>query len=144
MANNFAGYLIGQSKNGVLSKLPLEYIELGSYDSTPNQREEIKAERDDNTRDLIRVTAGGRKSAIHFKTRPNLTLDEKIAFTTWFTSRESNTDERKINLTFWNDEENAYKTGDFYRPNMKFPILRIEESTNNIIYDSLEIDLIEY
>lgn len=134
----FAGYLL-KSGNDVF---PMKYIEASSWDSTPDQREEIKAERDDNTRALIRVTAQGKKSVIHFKTRPNLTNAEKMAILNWFTSHETNAIERKITLTFWNEETNDYDTGDFYRPNMKYPIKKIEGT--NIIYDAFEFDLIEY
>lgn len=138
MATNFAGYLLASGNDA----LPLQYIDWNSYDSNPDQREEIKAERDDNTRNLIRVTASGRKTAIHFKTRENLNLEEKIAFQTWFYNHETDHNERKIPLTFWNEETNAYDSGDFYRPNMKFPIKKIEG--NNIIYGAMEFDLIEY
>lgn len=143
----FAGYLIKSGDD----RFPHEYIELGSYDCTPDQREEIKAERDDNTRKLIRVTAPGMKTAIHFKTRDNLTLAEKEAIRLFFYNHEAGesgetTDlahqQRKIPLTFWNDDTGDYDSGYFYRPNMKFPIKRIEG--NNIIYGALEIDLIEY
>ena len=139
----FAGYLL-KSGNNIF---PHKYIELGSYDVTPDQREEIKAERDDNTRDLIRVTADGMKTAIHFKTRDNLTLAEVTEIRNFFYNNESNHKERKIALTFWNpDPYNAaqpdYDNGQFYRPNLKFPIKRIEG--NNIIHGALEIDLIEY
>ena len=141
----FAGYLL-KSGNDVF---PHQYIELGSYESTPDQREEIKAERDDNSRDLIRVTAAGMKTSIHFKTRDNLTYTEKEAICNWFYSHETDHKERKISITFWNDDPyNAttrtadYETAYFYRPNLKFSIKRIEG--NNIIYGALEIDLIEY
>jgi hypothetical protein len=134
----FEGYLL-KSGNDIF---PHKYIEYSSWESTPNQREEIKAYRDDNTRDLTRVTAAGRKTAIAFKTRDSLTLDEKIEIQTFFTSHETDAAERKIPLTFWNDEDNEYKTGYFYRPNLKFPIKSI--SGNSIVYGSVQIDLVEY
>ena len=134
----FEGYLL-KSGNDIF---PHKYIEFSSWESTPNQREEIKAYRDDNTRNLTRVTAAGRKTAIAFKTRDNLTLDEKKEIQKFFTDHETNKAERKLPLTFWNDEDNTYKTGYFYRPNLKFPIKSI--SGNNIVYGSVQIDLVEY
>lgn len=134
----FEGYLL-KSGNDIF---PHKYIEYSSWDSTPNQREEIKAYRDDNTRDLTRVTAAGRKTAIAFKTRDSLTLEEKMEIQNFFTSHETNAAERKIPLTFWNDESNSYVTSDFYRPNIKFPIKSI--SGNSIVYGSIQIDLVEY
>lgn len=143
----FAGYLL-RSGNDIL---PNEYINLSSYDSSPNQREEIKAERDDNTRNLIRVTASGMKTAIHFKTRDNMHLAEKTAFMTWLSTHYTDSTQRRISpLTYWDDEAGAYVTstaagdggGGFYVANFKFPIKKI--TNNDIIYGSVDIDLIEY
>ena len=146
----FAGYLLKSGND----ELPNKYIDWNSYDSSPYQREEIKAERDDNTRDLIRVTAPGTKTAIHFKTRDGMHLAEKEAFITWLSSHYVNSDagrlQRRISpLTYWNDETSAYVTstasgnhGGFYVANFKFPIKHITE--NDIIYGSVDIDLIEY
>ena len=95
----FEGYLF-RSTSG---PFPNEYIQFSSWQTTPNQREEIKAYRDDNTRNLTRVTAAGRKTAIQFKTRPHLHLAEKQAIQDFFYTNETNHDERKIPITFWND-----------------------------------------
>lgn len=142
-ATDFAGYLL---RTGTLSTMgnifPHEYMQVDSWDSTPNQREEIKAYRDDNTRNLTRVTAEGKKSVFSFKTRKSLDLAEKIAIQTFFTSAESDATQRKIHLVYWNDEDNIYKEGDFYRPDTHFPIKRIEE--DNIIYNELQLDFVEY
>ena len=134
----FAGYLL-KSGNDIF---PDKYIEFGSWESTPDQREEIKAYRDDNTRNLTRVTTAGRKSVFSFKTRDNLHLADKEIIQNFFTSHETNATERKVSLTFWNEETNSYDTGYFYRPNMKFPIKRITSS--DIIYGSLQFDFVEY
>ena len=134
----FGGYLL-KSGNDIF---PHKYIQLSSWQTTPNQREEIKAYRDDNTRDLTRVTAAGRKTAIQFKTRPHLHLLEKQEIQDFFVNHEINHDERKLPLTFWNDESNSYKTGYFYRPNMSFTIEKVLE--NDIIYAEFTFDLVEY
>ena len=143
MPSPFRGYLI----KAVLSDevLPLHFIEWDSYKATPNQREEIKAYRDDNTRDLTRVTAEGKKSVIEFKLRP-MWLEEKIMFQGWLGGGIADTQEaheqRKIQLEFWDDEENAYKTGYFYVPNIEYSILRITE--DSIRYKEITIKFIEY
>ena len=137
---NFAGYLLKATSTGAV--FPNQYIKYDSWNSTPNNREEIKAYRDENTRDLTRVTAAGRKSALQFATRDNLHLADKEAIQSFFTSAESDVDQRQISLEFWNDEDNTYKTGVFYRPNTQFKIKKITDS--DIIYDSITIDLVEY
>lgn len=140
----FEGYLFASCDSNFRVKLPFpnKYIQYSSWSSTPNQREEIKAYRDDNTRNLTRVTAAGKKSVFSFKVRSNLHLSEKTEIQEFFTSAEIDHEQRKINLRFWDDENNVYRTGTFYRPNMQFPIVKITE--DDIIYGELTIECIEY
>lgn len=138
--SDWRGYFIKATSTGQI--FPNEYIAWESYESEPNHREEIKAYRDDNTRDLTRVTAEGTKTSLAFTTRANLHLEDKIAIQDFFTDAESNHLERKINLEYWNDEDNTYHTADFYRPDIKFQIKKI--TSNDIIYKELKLDLIEY
>lgn len=139
MANNWNGYLIKATKTSAI--FPSKYIALGSYEALPNVREEIKAYRDENTRNLTRVTAKGHKSSLKFVIRP-LHLNEKMEVQKFFTDAESDKNQRKIQLQYWNDEENAYKTSYFYRPDITFKIYKI--SKKDIIYDAFEVELIEY
>ena len=142
MSTSFAGYLFKTSIGTTEVIFPLKYIAFETWETTPNQREEIKAYRDDNTRNLTRVTAAGRKSKISFSIRDGISLEQKIEIQKFFTDHETSADERKIQITYWNDEENAYKTGYFYRPNMTFKISHITDTT--IYYKSFKIELIEY
>ena len=139
---SWQGYLIKKTVNGQDVIFPHQYIALDSWDSTPNQREEIKAYRDDNTRDLTRITAQGKKSVFKFKTRNYLHLAEKQEIQNFFTSSESDPNQRRITLTIWNEENNDYMTADFYRPNMKFEIYKISQT--DIIYKEFQFELIQY
>lgn len=140
---NFEGYLFAtlNSDGNIKEKFPSEYIALETWSSTPNQREELKADRDDNTRDLIRVTAQGKKSVFSFTTRKGLHLSDKKRIQKFFTDAETNSSQRNVSLRYWNEEENRYKDGSFYRPNMTFPIHKITET--DIIYKELKFELIE-
>lgn len=140
MANNFQGYLFKAVATN--TPFPNRYIEFKTWSSTPKQREEIKAYRDDNTRALTRVTASGKKSVFSFNVRQGLHLEDKIALLKFFTDAETSAVERKIQLQYWNEESNNYDTGYFYRPNMPFKIIRIEN--DDIIYDTLKLEFIEY
>ena len=144
--SNFKGYLfkktVTQGTTSVDVPFPNKYIALNSWSSTPNQREEIKAYRDDNSRNLTRVTAQGKKSKFSFKTRKNLRLAEKQEIQQFFTSSEVDANQRKIQLTYWNDDDNQYKTGYFYRPNMDFKIIKI--TNDNIFYDEMSFEFVEY
>jgi hypothetical protein len=140
----FEGYLLAVCGTDFTPKrvFPNKYIQYNSWSSTPNQREEIKAYRDDNTRNLTRITAAGKKSVFSFKVRSPLHLDDKIEIQRFFTDFELDKEQRKVNLRFWDDEHNTYKTGTFYRPNMQFPIMKITD--DDIIYGELTIECIEY
>jgi fructose-1,6-bisphosphatase len=140
----FEGYLFAACDANFrpVAVFPNKYIQYNSWSSTPNQREEIKAYRDDNTRNLTRITAAGKKSVFSFKVRSSLHLEDKIEIQAFFTNNELDHEQRKINLKFWDDENNEYKTGTFYRPNMPFPIIKITD--DDIIYGELTIECIEY
>lgn len=142
-APTFRGYLIKAVKTDAI--LPLKFIQWDSYKITPNQREEIKAYRDDNTRDLTRVTASGKKTAIEFKLRA-MWLEDMMEFQGWLGDGMEDTQEaheqRKIQLEIYDTEENVYKTGYFYVPNMDYTILRITD--DSIKYKEQTIKFIEY
>lgn len=147
MATNWNGYLLKAVKTNKI--FPDKYINIESWDSTPKQREELKAYRDDNTRSLTRVTADGMKSKFAFKTRNNLSLEDKIAIQKFFTDameEETNPTEakkqRKVELQYWDDDANKYSKGTFYIPNMNFPIRKITDDT--IYYGELTFSFVEY
>ena len=134
------GYFLKAVNSGEI--FPNKYIDWSSWSATPEQREEIVAYRDDNSRDLHRVTAQGKKSVFSFNTRANLQLADKIKILKFFTDNEVIPAERKIQLEYWNDATSEYKTGYFYRPNMQFKIIKMTK--DNLWYDSMTIELIEY
>lgn len=134
----FKGYLFKSGNE----PFPHQYINYDSYDTLPNSREEIKAYRDDNTRNLTRVTAEGHKSSFSFKTRPGLHLDEVNDIKSWFDRHITNTNERKLNIEYWNNEELTYKTGDFYCADIKYSIRSITD--DDIIYKEFEVSFVEY
>lgn len=140
--SDWQGYLI---KNVTTNKeFDLHLIQFDSYKSTPNQREEIKAYRDENSRDLYRVTASGTKSKIEFTTMPHLTFAKKKKIQNFFRSGLSSDDwhQRKVHLSFWNDEDNEYYTAYFYIPDISFSIEKIEK--DGPVYQALDIHLVEY
>ena len=136
----FNGYLMKAVKTNAI--FPHKYMAIESYRTKPNSREEIEAYRDDNTRNLTRITAVGKKSSITFATMDGLHLADKTAILKWFTDAEDSSLERKIQIQYWNDEEAAYKTGYFYRSDIDFTIKTI--TGNDIIYKSFEVKLVEY
>lgn len=134
MSNNYNGYLL--KFGGTI--LPNAYIL--EYSSTPNQRLESDAERDNNG-NLQRSTLPNNKTHITFSTHI-LHLDEKIIFQSIINSAMSNSAQRKCQVTYWNDETNNYNTGYFYIPDIEYQVADAE--ANTIRYNPISIELIEY
>lgn len=137
----YSGYLIKfGGSNGQL--LP-EGIIL-SYSSKPNQRLDLSAERD-NTGYLHRYTLANGKTAIKFSVHM-LHLAEKIALQNAINAaiNVSGGDavERKGFIQYWDDENNEYKTGWFYIPDVEYIVMDFD--SNDIIYEPIEFELIEY
>ena len=122
--------------------LPNKFLAYDDYTATPNQRTEVEAYRDLNNL-LHRDTSPNVKTKIEFNTRP-LWLSEKIEMQSVFASGLINKSQRKYNVTYWNDEENAYKTGVFYMPDVDYKIIHVDEETKNILYNEMRFAIIEY
>lgn len=135
----FEGYLIRATKTGTV--FPVQLMQWDTYKGTPNQREEIKAYRDDNSRDLTRITADGKKTKFEFKTRP-LWLEDRAFIQNWLETNFDDSEQRKISLRYWDDEELVYKTGTFYIPNIDYSIIKITD--DNIKYKEIQFTFIEY
>lgn len=126
----------------VYLSFPMKYVAYNGVHLSPNVREEIKAYRDDNTRNLTRVTASGLKSGITIDIMGGLNNAAKKEIVAWFTSHESVALQRKISLLYYDADSDAYKTGTFYRANPDFDMLYTTE--NDIIWDAFTIELVEY
>ena len=133
----FEGYLM----KAWAATFPHKYIQISTYQTTPSQRQDLDSYQDSKG-NLHRTVVPHDRSKIVFKTMGNLKLAEKQEIQAFFNGAMTNARERKITLTYWNDEDNIYKTGSFYIPDVTYPIKRI--MGNDIVYDSVEYHLIEY
>ena len=122
--------------------LPNSYMYTDGYESTPNQREQLKAYRDGN-RLLHLETSPNHKTTIKMNIR-ELWTDEKEAFQNVIKAAYLNERQRKIAVTYWNDEDNVYKYGEFYYPDITFSVHQIDEVRKQAQYNSFEIELIEF
>lgn len=151
----FKGYLLKSVNTNQI--FPNKYIKFESWESNPNQREEIKAYRNENTRDLTRITASGKKTALKFEIRDDLHLADVEAIQQWFMLAESDHIERKLDIEFWDDDLLKYRTITVYQANPKFKIKKIiHENTgkkdnqgnyiyrHDIVYAGRTVDLVEY
>ena len=137
----FNGYLLklGGASGTVF---PMKYIKVEGYDATPNQRMESEAKRA-ITGELHRTTVAHTATKIEFNT-PNMTNVDVAEMMRLFRSKWTSVAERKLKLQYYDSETDSYKTGDFYMPDIKFPIQRIDLENNLIYYGETRIAFIEY
>lgn len=138
--SNFNGWLIKFGEQ----IMPNEFLLVDGWEATPNQRTELDAYRDGNN--LLH-----RETSENFKTKlvmsvADLDLADKIRFQSIVNSGMIDAKERKVNVTYWNDETNRYVTSPtgFYMPDIKWVIERVDEDEKNIHYKKFTITLIEY
>lgn len=137
-ATDWKGYLL---KFGTV-EVPLSYIKMDDgNEQTPNQREEIKAERDDYTRKLTRVTADGMITKQSFVFR-SMNIKERRALNTVMKKGLVDEKQRKYHVTYWNDENLRYEEGDVYIPDITYK--RKEASDKTLIYHEFTMTLIGY
>ena len=138
--SNFNGWLIKFGER----VMPNEFLVVEGWKATPNQRTEIDAYRDGNNL-LHRETSENYKTKIVMSVA-DLELAEKIRFLEIINAGMTNARERKVNVTYWNDETNQYVTSPtgFYIPDIEWVIERIDEDNLNIHYKKFTITLIEY
>ena len=131
--------------NGSLMKLgednlPLSYMYKESYTITPNRRQDMDSTRNANG-ELIRNVLGHTASTISFQTKPmwNTELSNLMAF---IRSHYINAQEKKLSITYYSPDLDDYKTGEFYIPDVEYPMIRVDN--NRILYNSFTLEFIEY
>jgi len=134
----FKGYLV---KFGSV-ELPNSYLKMDSGNtSTPNQREEIKAVRDDYSRKLTRVTANGQITKFSLVFRP-LTNKQLSALHNVMNNSLISEKERKYSVTYWDDEKLCYKRAPMYIPDITYERLMVGD--DYVLYNSFTMEFIEY
>lgn len=132
---SYAGYLL--KVNGVL--FPNRYILMDSYESTPHQLTDLDSYIDGDGY-LQRNVLPHARSKVSFSTCSKLTLQEKMEIQSIIPT--SKTDRIRLHVEYWDDDTNTYQTGDFYVPDIKYPIH--DANNDTIIYNSIIIEFIEY
>lgn len=137
----FNGYLImlGGSLGTVL---PLKYMRYETYKITPNQRMDYNSTRD-STGVLHRTALAHTATKIEFNT-PRLSNTEVNALMNLIKAKWTNSRERKLTLYYYDPENDNYKTGTFYMPDIDFTITNINTRTGRIMYGETRIAFIEY
>lgn len=141
---SFSGYLIKLKGVGGGSdeNLSMKYMSAESYQITPNQRMEAKANRA-VTGVLQRTTVSHTATKIEFETPPctNLTA---VALNTLLQNHFTDNPARKISIEYYDPETDTYKTADCYMPDAQYKISRVDTTLNIVYYDKIRFAFIEY
>ena len=137
----YAGYLI---KLGGASgtAIPMKYMALAKYKSTPNQRMEAKATRA-VTGLLHRTTVAHTATKIEFQTPP-MTNTQVAELNGLFQAAFTSSLERKLTINYYDQETDTYKNADCYMPDADYTIDHIDQATNTVYYASIRYAFIEY
>ena len=137
----YNGYLIklGGSAGDVL---PIKYMAIGSYKSTPNQRMEANATRA-VTGVLHRTTVEHKATKIEFNT-PVMTNTDIVALNNLIGSHFTNVLEKKLTINYYDQETDSYRDAVCYMPDIDYTISRIDKATNTIYYEGIRYAFIEY
>ena len=124
--------------------LPNSFLLADGWESTPNQRTEISAYRDANVL-LHRETSPNYKTKITITLR-EMNLAEMSALKEVIKQATVNEQERKISLTYWNDETLEYTEAitKVYMSDVTYKIHRVDETKKDIEYDSFAMTFIQY
>ena len=118
-------------------EFPLYYIKAGSYKSAPLQRQDNDSYVDANGY-LHRNPMEHTRSKIEFETT-YLTVSQFREIWDNITANYTSWIERKVHLTYYDEEYDRYIEGDFYLPGtVEFKMI------NKDIYDENRIAFIEY
>ena len=137
----YNGYLI-KLKGGTAENLPFTYVALESYQITPNQRMEAKANRA-TTGLLHRTTVSHTASKVEFETPP-CTNREISALKAMLARHFTSALERKLLIEYSDPETDTYKEGTVYMPDAQYKICRVDNTNNIVHYDKVRYAFIEY
>ncbi|MDE7390207.1 MAG: hypothetical protein K2M82_04620 [Lachnospiraceae bacterium] len=101
--------------------LPTRFIASDGYQNTPNQRTELQAFRDADI-DMHRVTSPNYKTTVTLTLCP-MSYSDKLQIQAMIENATIISTERKVRIKYWNDEENDWKTGLFYMPDVTYTLM---------------------
>lgn len=110
----YSGYHIKLGSN----IFPERYIAVETYIITPNQRMDLDSYRDANGA-LHRTVLSHTASKIEWNT-PYLYRADKVSMMSFLRANMSDVQSRTFSVTYYDDETDAYKTGTFYMPRVRF------------------------
>lgn len=135
--------------NGTLLTLgadvfPSKFIQAESYIVTPQRRLDLDSGVNNADGVLQRNVLEHTATTISFSVRDGLNNTENAELWDFIRSHYTNEAEQKVRATYYSPKTDQYSTGDFYIPDIEFPIYLVDSVNQKIIYRSYTIELIEY
>ncbi|MDF2635798.1 MAG: hypothetical protein K0R78_2672 [Pelosinus sp.] len=115
---------------------PVALLAPEGYANTPNRRQD-KGSYTDGRGKTIRNILPVKRSTIKIKTRDYLTYGQKLIIQAFFPNKDM------VSLTYWNDEDNAYKTIQCYVPDVEYVVKHIDKA-GNFYYNAIDFEYIDY
>lgn len=141
----YAGYLLAvRDTQDAFTPIPLEYMRYESYNVAPDQRLDLDTTRD-TTGVLHRTVLAHTATKVSFNvpSMPGWRIQELLGyFRTAFKQTNGDTQAHKLELKYYDEWEDDYKTGIMYMPDIQFQIRNIDGSTIN--YCETKVTFIEY
>lgn len=132
----YNGYLIKVGN----TELPMKYFQEKAYNIIPNARQDLDSFRN-ALGELERNVVEHQISKIEVGVIP-LTNQELASLWNLIRANWLNEKERKVSVSYYNPEKDAYDEGKFYMPDIQYPINKIENGL--IYYDEFVLKFIEY
>lgn len=127
---------------GGSTNLPLSYVKPESYTVVPNRRQDLDSTRNANGK-LLRNVLEHTASTITIQTVP-LDNTQLGALMTLIRNNYTSESEKKITLRYYCPDLDSYKTGNFYIPDVEYPIASVNTVKNIIEYNPITFEFIEY
>lgn len=141
-ASDFQGWLLRNPDTG--EEFPHRLMAKDNYQTTPNQRVELKAYRDNDVM-LHRTVSPNYKTKIEFSTIDKLRLSQLEQIQNWLSRARLNTKERKIKVEYWDDELLQYRVMNAaYQTDTTYPVSTISRLFKTIKYRAIKFTFIEY
>lgn len=134
----FSGYLLKLGAGE--TEFPLKYIRYETYSASPDQRLDLDSTRN-TTGYLFRTVLAHTATKITFN-MPMMNNTDMQAALAYFKNAFSDSQARTIQVKYYDEWTDDYKTGTFYMPDINFTIRQIDGNTIN--YGETKVTFIEY
>ena len=138
---SFSGYLIKVGGAGNTYTIPLKFMRYETYQVTYNTQD-LDSYRDADGV-LHRNALTHKVGKIEFNT-PTISNSEMETLLSNIRAKFINAQEKRILVTFYNPDSDAYITQEMYMPDISFKIRNVDENANTLNYSETRIAFIGY